>query len=351
MNRDLCQGETMTPRALQRAVRAGRIHRSALAVVLLVASLAGGCFGSHGSDDGPNDAATVGTDAGSAVPPGDGGRPMPPRRDGGRPMPPPPPPPPPPVACDGDLEVLRAEHACIDDESVPPGIPWSLRVIAGGCFCGARLDCQATVGPDGTIDLVTQLCQNRDIDCDGCDPEAVGTCELPALAEGTHTVRINGEDAFELPVAPLIPGLLPALVCWDAAPPPPRDYASCDFPGSAPELGSICGPSRAATGRSVTFRAQHACAGCTEIEGGCEVQVIGDVINIAPRTRTCDCPTCGACPDICHLVELSCTSPALGAGSYVVRAALPGVGFAEVGRVEVGPPGGPPAPDWCLLGE
>jgi len=64
------------------------------------------------------------------------------------------------------------------------------------------------------------------------------------------------------------------------------------------------------------------------------------------RTRTCDCPTCGACADICERVDTSCRLPPLPAGTYTV-VTVDGALSATV-RVVAGGVGGPtPEPTDC----
>lgn len=62
------------------------------------------------------------------------------------------------------------------------------------------------------------------------------------------------------------------------------------------------------------------CASCFHQAGACTVSVTGDgTIRVAPTTRNCDCPVCGACPDICVRVEVSCHTPPLEPGAYRVE--------------------------------
>jgi hypothetical protein len=72
-------------------------------------------------------------------------------------------------------------------------------VIKGGTIVTADLTYKADILIDGdTIALRSELCTDPDIDCDGCSPFVQGSCDVPALAEGSYRVMVGGVEAVIL---------------------------------------------------------------------------------------------------------------------------------------------------------
>jgi hypothetical protein len=131
-------------------------------------------------------------------------------------------------------------------------------------------------------------------------------------------------------------------LCLDFAPEEPDSFA-CVWPGgwAAPMGATMCLPTRAPPGQ-VAIRMIDVCQNCFSQPGECVVTMQGDVIEVQPSTRTCECPVCGACEDRCTPVEIVCHTPPLQAGLY--RVVAPG-GFES--PLEIGPVLGEPL-EVCL---
>lgn len=286
-----------------------------LCQIVLFAALAGtaGCFGSHGGGP-PGDAGADSARPDSARP--DGSAPAdatPPRPDATAPdatMPPPPPP--------RECDLVRATRACLDGGVVPPGVPFALPIAVGGdgsCYCEENVECDARIVDAGRLELTTSVCSRGDV-CDACFPWLDSHCDLPPLDEGAWQVSINGHAAFPLFVEEPAPSIEPVTRCYEAAVPVP-DGTFCPFPGAALPSGSeICYPASAPVGEALRITVTETCAGCDDYSGGCAVTVVGDAIEVRALTRACECPSCGACPEICMREEVVCHTPPLEAGSY-----------------------------------
>jgi len=212
---------------------------------------------------------------------------------------------------------MRLSRACVLGTGVVPAeVPHSLEVaVEGGCFCGEVLVCDVSVGP-GVIDLTSTECIGP-YACDECFPSVAGTCELPPLAEGTYRVRVNGTEAFDLPVSFAVPAVAVSR-CWTLAPPVDGGLF-CDWPGPGlDELAQICHTESARPGESVEITVVDTCASCFDVAGACMVQLSGFSLEVSPLERHCDCPTCGVCEDICERLEMRCTTPPLPPGDYDV---------------------------------
>lgn len=280
-----------------------------LPALLCLSALLGGCFDNHGR--GPDDDAGRAIDGGPVAPgPIDAG-PVPldaPVSDAGR--------------C-AILSAQRATSACLRDGLgvVPPGAPYELPIRLEGCFCTHRLRCEASVRGPRLLELTTTVC-DEGADCDGCVDGIETTCALPSLSEGTWVVTVDGEHAFDLPVEVPSPTLVPVDVCWDFAG-VVGDGLVCPWPGElfspAGGEGVACIPSAARPSDRVEVRIADPCATCFAQWGACRVEISGPSIRVSPTERACDCPTCGACPEVCMLAEHSCHLPPLAAGEYQVH--------------------------------
>jgi len=273
--------------------------------VLAGALVLGGCFGSHGASG--EDAGRPGRDAGPI--PGDGGIPRadsgPRPRDAG-----PVPPDAGPRCSPADIDLSCFSH-------VSAGTPTAIRVAMGGegCFCGEMVSCFAAVGSGTrTLELTTHMCVG-DFLCDGCFPFIEGECRLPALAEGTWRVNVNGSYGFDLNVLPT--GVLPERgeTCIRRA---ARDDA-CGGVIAEPvsdRHGRVCHPLHAYPEQRIPITVTDGCGTCGALAGPCAVDVFDDVVRVRPTTvwSMCDYD----CPAVCMPRDDVCWTPPLAPGEYQV---------------------------------
>jgi len=300
--------------------------------LFLALSLAG-CFGSHGSDDGPTDDPRP-IDAGPrpldwgpgsydiGPPPIDFG---PGERDAG------------PTRC----EPRRADVSC-GTEPYPSDVAFELPVSIGGadeCYCGELVGCTVSLrpGPDGSpesIDLSTELCQ-EDLLCGGCFPYVDGTCSMPPLPGGSYPVRINGEPAFDLYVED---GDFSGTErrCTRVA---EADPLGCGPVGGTPrriEADEICHPESIFTGTRATIRVVDGCASCNQLRGPCTVTLdetgFAPVLQVETTTTFTACDV--DCPDVCTRMEHECVVPGTLAPETSYQVIVNGVSFGT--SIEVG---------------
>lgn len=279
----------------------------------LALPLASGCFLSHGDDDDPP---VRGEDAGPPPTARDAApRPIadagpPPRWDAG----------PPPDDCFTDPIAARVDRACLPTDSgfAPVGSNFDLQVALDGCFCDGAIYCSAFIAEPGVLALETTQCPDA-ADCDTCVESLVTSCAIPPLTDGTWHVLVNGELGFDLEARRGDPGLVARRVCHDVAPPTEGSFI-CPWPGDfSASSTETCHPSESRPGRPVPIRVADTCGGCFDVEGTCQVAVSLHDIVVTPRTRSCDCPVCGACAEVCGRTEVTCHTPPLEPGSYTVR--------------------------------
>lgn len=288
-------------------------------VLLAVLPLTAACFLSHGDDD-PRPAR--GDDAGpppsmrdaSPAPVRDAGPPPrwdagPSPRDAGTPS-----------DCFTDPIPARIDRACVPTDTgfAPAGSNFNLDVALDGCFCDGAVYCAASLAEDGVIELETTQCPDS-ADCDSCIPSLTTSCAIPPLTAGIWTVLVNGTPAFDLRAMVGEPGLVGRRVCHDVAPDAEGSFI-CPWPGDFEASSTeTCHPVEARPGRPVPIRVTDTCGGCFDVEGSCEVAVSLNDITVTPRTRSCDCPVCGACAEVCGRTEVTCHTPPLEPGVYTVR--------------------------------
>ncbi|MEM9075211.1 MAG: hypothetical protein AAGE52_42325, partial [Myxococcota bacterium] len=216
---------------------------------------------------------------------------------------------------------------------IPAGTPTTLPVQIGGrdqCFCGETVQC--SVGRPGsfTLELSTELCSAGAL-CDACFPFVEGTCNLPALEEGTWTVNVNGQPSFELGVIPS--DVLPerGSVCQRRA--DHDSFCGVTWPARAYDPGLVCHPGTAPAGTRIAIEVTDSCGGCGSIAGECRVDVFDNIIRVQPRSLASACDI--DCPAVCIEREDVCYTPPLDAGTWQI----------EVGdytsTIEVGTPLGP----------
>jgi len=237
-----------------------------------------------------------------------------------------------------------------DFAALPADEPFELPIsLDDGCYCGESLVCDVMVRrgeglSPAVIELTTGVCEG-DLLCDGCFPHLDGACAIPALPEGDYRVRINGEDAFALTL-PTLTSDANDQGCWTPAPPEPEGLI-CPWE-SVPitDASQLCAPAEVIADTSAFITVTHGCGSCFDEPADCNIIQQRDRLIVEARTRSCDCPVCGACADVCVPVDVRCRLPALSPGSYTLVSA----GLSVPLEVVPGFAGGelPPAPDRCV---
>jgi hypothetical protein len=212
--------------------------------------------------------------------------------------------------------------------------PSAISVRLEGCFCEPRARCSARVDEPPGIDglrvvwIETELCENPDIDCDGCVPFVDVECELPPLEPRAWQVYVNGRYAFRMP-EPVEDPIVTAR-CWAFAEPvvpAATDELFCSAPGADQALASACFTERVAANRSAELRVTSACTTCPNVASDCEVTLSGGTLSVVARDLECSCPAC-RCSRACGLLERRCRTPALPEGTYEV--AIDGLPAGEI---------------------
>ncbi|MBW2462593.1 MAG: hypothetical protein JRH11_13170 [Deltaproteobacteria bacterium] len=257
-----------------------------------------------------------------------------------------------PTACVGPAVPHRATRSTVElggfgGMALPVDEAFDLPVsIDDGCFCGEQVVCEVNVMFPGTgpalIDLTTSVCAGSFL-CDGCYPHLDGLCRVPALPGGDYRVRLNGEEGFLFSL-PVWRSDTEEQVSFTPAPPVP-DGLICPWQTtSIVDVAQLCVPAEVYANASSTVTITDGCGGCFDGPADCVVTQQGDRLIVDARTRTCDCPVCGACADVCVPVETECRLPPLDPGTYTVAAD----GFETTIEVVVGGGEPPPAPTRCL---
>jgi hypothetical protein len=220
--------------------------------------------------------------------------------------------------------------------------------VDDGCYCGEQLLCDVNVrrGPGlspAIIELTSTICDG-DLLCDGCFPHLDGGCRVPALPAGDYRVTMNGEEAFLLTL-PMWRSDTQAQVSLTPAPPVP-DGLICPWESTTVRgVSQLCAPAEVIADTSALIKVTMGCGSCFDEPADCVITQEGMRLIVDARTRSCDCPVCGACADVCVPVEVSCRLPPLSPGTYTLDANGLPLSFDVV----PGYPGGelPPAPDRC----
>jgi len=280
---------------------------------------ASGCFLGHAGMDVDSGALDAGRDSGTPPPPlMDGSVPdssLPPMDSSV------------PPACSGPAEPTRATRSTVmlagfGGMALPTDTPFELPIsLDEGCYCSEVLLCDVSVrrgeGLSPTvIELNTSMC-SRDLGCDECFPRLDGVCEVPALPAGDYRVRLNGEDAYVVSL-PVWRSDTQESTTWTPAPLTPAGLF-CPWQSTPiATTGELCVPAEAFADASGSITVSDACGGCFDEPADCSVTREGSRLIVEARTRSCDCPTCGACAEICQRITTSCRLPPLPAGSYTV---------------------------------
>jgi hypothetical protein len=273
------------------------VRASSLALLLVA-----GCWSSHAREerdaslDAPRDARAP--DVPPEVP--DGGRDAPEPLDA--------------PACDVDPDDTVVTVCAVSGSGALPAMrPFSLLLRWTACRCETGRTCRVSV-EDGVVDVRTESCR-EDVACDDCSFET--TCEVPALALGTYRLLVDGVDAAEVAVTPE-PAGVSRPACWEL--PAAPDAALVCPPGRVTDVrpARLCWRSVEDVGTNVAFSLTSTCRSCFDWTGGCRVVRDGARLRVEPTLRSCECPTCGACAEVCTAVEVACRSPALRDGDYEV---------------------------------
>lgn len=215
----------------------------------------------------------------------------------------------------------QAVDALCGYSHITAGVAQEIPVLFGDlagddCYCGETVSCWAEVLAGGVVDFHTEVCRDPGFDCEACNPFIEGTCSLPALTEGTWTVRNDGVDAFQLDV--ISPDVLPEWgpTCQS------RAHSTADgcgtlWPPSAARPDMLCHAQSATIGERIALEITHGCPPCNAPAGPCEVEITHDVILV--KTSTLD-PACDiACPPFCEERTDTCLTPPLPEGAWQVR--------------------------------
>lgn len=285
------------------------MHRAALAITLpsiaLASSTLSGCYASHGLGDGGRsiDAEVVTRDAGTEPDAMalllDAGTDAPALPD---------------ASCTRIEE--RSVRFCVltPTGTIPAGDPYTLRLERSMCLCEGRT-CTTRVS-GSRLELDTETC-DLPIVCDECTSEL--ECTIPPLEEGSYEVFVDGVLSGTVRAAPrrMVMDAQPA--CW-AVPDAPDDSLRCA--GNVVERpleGQLCHRPLEDVGTFVSFDVTIDCAACFDWSAGCEaVRESSRSVLVRPRLQACECPTCGACEDVCVPQTVRCQTPPLRDGTYDV---------------------------------
>lgn len=227
---------------------------------------------------------------------------------------------------DGGGELLcplrRADATCLMSYLVEPEVAFDLPIAFAGCGCCSEIECAVEVDASaGTIGLTTTLCPDP-CDCDGCNP-IEGSCRVPPLGRGTWNVTVNGAPAFELPVAPPLPGLAPPPACVSYAAEDPCGLVGAPIPLTPSAPDSVCVRRHDFLPDAALVELDYECPGCNWLGGTCAVTVEprftddlppGGEIRIAATEHVSGCET--TCPPVCTAQTRSCPVPDLEPGGY-----------------------------------
>ena len=100
------------------------------------------------------------------------------------------------------------------------------------------------------------------------------------------------------------------------------DKTECTDATTAPD--AICVPDLAVADVALTIEAQAGCTTCGETVSGCQVNRVGDKLEVALVGQTCTLPKNVACAAVCGIETVSCALPALPEGDYVIEGLRPG---------------------------
>jgi len=263
-----------------------------------------------------------------------------------------------PGACFEPLTSMRPDRTTVSlggfgGMALPVNEPFDLPIsVDNGCFCREQFLCDVSVrrGPGldpAIIELNSAICTTADV-CDECLPHIDGVCRIPALPPGNYRVRMNGEEAFLLTL-PVLRSDTEEQLSFTPAPPVPEGLI-CPWESTSIDLPSeMCAPAQVLADTSAQITLTKSCGSCFDEPADCEVHQQGSRLIVTARTRSCDCPACGACADVCVPVQTSCRLPPLRPGSYTLVTDLITTDILTIEVVPSFPGGVPPAvPPRCV---
>jgi hypothetical protein len=198
--------------------------------------------------------------------------------------------------------------------AIPAGEPYTLRVERSLCLCEGR-SCAVRV-TDERLELSIETCE-LPITCDECTSEV--ECAIPPLEEGRYEVVVDGVFSGSVRAAPrrMVMDAQPA--CWAIPDAPDASLACTGNLAVRPGTGQLCHRTLEDVGTFVSFDVTVDCGGCFDWSAGCEaIRESSRSVLVRPRLQACECPTCGACEDVCVPQTVRCQTPPLRDGTYDV---------------------------------
>lgn len=224
---------------------------------------------------------------------------------------------------DGSLSEVEFTAARYAGDIVPDR-PFTMETSLGGCYCGASSRCSVEVdAPNRIVTLTHQVCEPA-VECFACrNLDAV--CNVPGLGAGSWTVRGASGRSFPLLVGSnQLTG--PTASTLESASESTDSSLVCSWPGASVThdttpfdvavTGCAVPPFLTPSGR-VTVSLARSTTACFDKDGPCEiVNLGGGRLQVTPRTRSCDCASCGVCPPTIFSINYQCETPELDAGEY-----------------------------------
>jgi hypothetical protein len=94
----------------------------------------------------------------------------------------------------------------------------------------------------------------------------------------------------------------------------------CQQSSTSQAINLFCAPTRVSAGKPLHLQLREQCGSCTQYADRCEVLVTGQSVKLRLLGQTCMLPPGYACATVCASNQITCTVPALPAGTYQVTA-------------------------------
>ncbi len=187
------------------------------------------------------------------------------------------------------------------------------------CLCDHAIECDAHILDTGRLALDVTVCEpTGDVLCEACAPEGhlyTASCRLPALTAGTWDVVVEGRNAMQLEVYPLVG---PPMPIGESCITPAHSDECADWPATTMGATRVCHPRRIAPGWHTPIDVQTFTCDCNHRSSWCEVTVEGTELIVKPNLTTDVCS--GPCFEpVCTTVEQRCWLPPLDEGVYQLR--------------------------------
>ncbi|MCB9645720.1 MAG: hypothetical protein H6730_03850 [Deltaproteobacteria bacterium] len=99
-------------------------------------------------------------------------------------------------------------------------------------------------------------------------------------------------------------------------------HSAADCVDAATPVGALCAPADAPPDTPITLEAMEECGGCTGSISACEITATSTgVLTLRGLGVFCELPRNTACAAVCSQSRVTCQTPPLAEGDYVVRAA------------------------------